>query len=68
MARTIVQKFKGSEKATAPLKVDLPAELKMRLDIVVASAGESLKDYVTQLVLRAVEAEERKRTKKEQVA
>ena len=46
----------------------MPAELKMRLDIVVAAAGESLKDYVTQLVLRAVEAEERKRLKKEQVA
>lgn len=68
MARTIVQKFKRTEKATSPLKVDLPTELKTRLDIVVAAAGESLKDYVTQLVIRAVEAEERKRIKKEQVA
>jgi hypothetical protein len=68
VARSIVQKFKGTKKDTAPLKVDLPAELKTRLDIVVAAAGESLKDYVTVLVSRAVEAEERKRMKKEQVA
>ena len=64
MARTIVPKFESSK----PLKVDLPADLKKRLDVVIALAGESQKDYITQLVLRAVEADERRRSKKEAVA
>ncbi len=66
MDGTIVPKFKRNKRNKATwLKVELPSELKTRLDVVVAGAGESLKDYVTQLVLRAVEAEERKRMKKD---
>jgi hypothetical protein len=71
VAGTIVPKFKRNKrnKSTTWLKIELPVELKTRLDIIVAGMPEeSLKSYVTQIVLKAVEAEERRRRARESAA
>lgn len=58
MARTIVPRFKRNKKVTW-LKVELPAELKIRFDVIVAKTPDtSLKSLTTAIVEKFVDAEE----------
>ena len=63
MERTIVPKFKRNKrnnKEATWLKVELPSELKTRLDVLVAHKGTSLKAVTAAMVQRYVESEEGK--------
>ncbi len=69
MDRTIVPKLRSSKKvapAMLPLKVEVPAELKKRLDVLAARSGETLKSMVTLFIGRAVEAEEQRLARAEE--